>query len=616
MPLFCTLANQFATTTTPEPTLFENKGYPLMFETKQKHMFFVDPGEDLNDEGKRIVHKFYGAPLSVLHAAITYNGGTNYGLSIMRATNLGFIEPASSLNRYKYHYNVSFGQSFNVISKITVNDHKINPIFCAVTLPNETQLSLGRSTSLITAKHGESFEVVSSLSVSNHNITPTYTTVNIPESYLYTSTFTTSYVIDNILFKNYAGANIKLMNETKFITLKSGDNISIISGSEYNDEYFVRFGNEVGNTVTISATNTHSVEHGAEMVTASASTSGKTINLTNTYSTGYGALKLFSIIPGNNVYMEFSDNNRDITINSYNTHVVTHVFTASADSSNKFVSMHLSNAGTNPNYSPLNIKGGTGINVTGSGDTFTITNSSTNTDTKLSTISNTITSYLIGKSTKPSTSSIDTSTGYTNPSVFMNSGILYSDNSRTIVSKVHDSNPAANNLIVHDIRVVTALPSNASQYPNTLFLVTGGDNPVINPSTQPTIDTSFYPTYYTVTITINTGVQSINVNGTNYTSSTSIKVEEGSDVTWTATAKVNYYMNTTSGTISNISAAATISPTASKNIEITNPTGSIGQNACPYFSTTRTTCAFTNVTDKAKYKCNSNCGAIDWSPIT
>lgn len=475
MPLFCTLANQFATTTTPEPTLFENKGYPLMFETKQRHMFFVDPGEDLNDEGKRIVHKFYGAPLSVLHAAIT-NNGTNYGLSNMRQTDLGFIEPASSLNRFKYHYNVSFGQSFNVISKITVNDHKINPIFCAVTLPNETQLSLGRSTSSITAKHGESFEVVSSLSVSNHNITPTYTTVNIPESYLYTSAFITISAIgssSNILLRKHAGANIKLMNETNFITLKSGNNINIISGSEYNDK-LVSIGNEVGNTITISATNTHSVEHGAEMVTASASTSGKTINLTNTYSTGDGALKLFSIIPGNNVYMEFSDNNRDITINSFNTHVVTHVFTASADSSNKFVSMHLSNAGTNPNYSPLNIKGGTGINVTGSGDTFTITNSSTNTDTKLSTISNTITSYLIGKSTKPSTSSIDTSTGYTNPSVFMKSGILYSDNSRTIVSKVHNSNPAANNLIVHDIRVVTALPSNASQYPNTLFLVTGG----------------------------------------------------------------------------------------------------------------------------------------------
>lgn len=116
-----------------------------------------------------------------------------------------------------------------------------------------------------------------------------------------------------------------------------------------------------------------------------------------------------------------------------------------------------------------------------------------------------------------------------------------------------------------------------------------------------------------MTITINTGVQSINVNGTNYTSSTSIKVEEGSDVTWTATAKSGYYMNTTSGTISNISAAAAISPTATKNIAITDPTQIITPGACPYFSTTRTTCAFTNTADKTKYLCSQNCGGYDSS---
>lgn len=112
-------------------------------------------------------------------------------------------------------------------------------------------------------------------------------------------------------------------------------------------------------------------------------------------------------------------------------------------------------------------------------------------------------------------------------------------------------------------------------------------------------------------------MQSINVNGTDYTSSQQIFVNTGDNVTWTATAKTGYYMNTVSGTINNITENATISPTATKNTVIVNPTISFqptnNPNACPYFSTTRTNCPFTSIDEKAKYICNINCGALDLS---
>lgn len=75
-------------------------------------------------------------------------------------------------------------------------------------------------------------------------------------------------------------------------------------------------------------------------------------------------------------------------------------------------------------------------------------------------------------------------------------------------------------------------------------------------------------------------------------------------------------MNTVSGTINNITENTTISPTATKNTVI-DPTISFqptnNPNTCPYFSTTRTDCPFTSIDEKAKYICNMNCGAHDFS---
>lgn len=145
MPLFCTLSSAYTGTTTPSSTSFENRGYPLMFETSKKHMFFVDPGDN---KSTKTVHKFYGAPLSI------------------NPTVSGSV--------------LSHGDSFVAVSNISVNDHNITQHLNVLNLPNETNLSLGRSTTSVSPSHGGSFTTISSVSVSNHQITPTYCTVNLP----------------------------------------------------------------------------------------------------------------------------------------------------------------------------------------------------------------------------------------------------------------------------------------------------------------------------------------------------------------------------------------------------------------------------------------------------
>lgn len=511
MPLFCTLANQFTTTTTPDPDIFENKGYPLMFETKNKHMFFVDPGEDLNDEDKRIVHKFYGAPLSVIHSSITYNG-TNYSLAPMLPSNLGFITPSSCTNRYKYNYNVSFGQSFNVISRIVVSDHKINANFCSVILPNETTLSLGRSTSSITPKHGESFDVVSSLSVSNHKITPTYTTVNLPESYLYASSYHQFITSSHGLIYAKKGAYLFTKNEEKNIKLLIGDNIDITVGSEYNPPGILSIGN-TGSSITISANNDHIAEHGA----TSNNETDPVLIMTNNGFNGDEETDMWQLVGGGATTI--TGKNRIITISSVNDHSVSH----DTQFSGKTLQLTKNGSSGTSLLNMFTFNAGNGIDISISGKTVTFNNTKPNTDENVRSFVTDNNKFYISGKTSNQTNLV--STENISNKAFVDSGVIYSNNERTLtvtsagvveagryidfhlenfatndskdyccrlqddssssrvvklpnnggtlpVSNEHSKNSA--NKIVTDIRVVTALPSDAGSYPNTLFLVTGG----------------------------------------------------------------------------------------------------------------------------------------------
>lgn len=112
----------------------------------------------------------------------------------------------------------------------------------------------------------------------------------------------------------------------------------------------------------------------------------------------------------------------------------------------------------------------------------------------------------------------------------------------------------------------------------------------------------------TVQININTGVESISVNGTKYTSSQKIYIKEGTNVTWTSTAKSGYAMNTVSGTINNIQESATISPTATKLSVIKPSDKPTVSGKCLYASPSLSTCHWTKLEDKVKYLCDQTCG--------
>lgn len=69
---------------------------------------------------------------------------------------------------------------------------------------------------------------------------------------------------------------------------------------------------------------------------------------------------------------------------------------------------------------------------------------------------------------------------------------------------------------------------------------------------------------YSVTITVNTGVDYIVVNGNRYASSTTVTFNSGANVSWVAYAKAGYTLASSSGSFT-VSGSHTIAPTASLN---------------------------------------------------
>lgn len=574
MPLFCTLKNQYAGTNTPSADRFVNRGYPLMFEKDNKHMFYLDP----EDETKT-VQKFYGAPLTIQHNGTTYDG-TKYSLAPMIAANgINYVGAGCCASSLFYNYNVDFGQSFNVISKIHVSDHLINAEFCGITLPRETQLSTFSTTTVFVEplKHEGTISFVTGITVSNHMITT-------------------------------QKQRIKLPSETP-ITIKT---TPVADDYPSNGDFF-----RIIYNVTKSSTNSHEITQQYHYVNLPEYHLGLLDSSQNVISeTGNDT-------DGNSPYLRFwekchTDDGSDVTIDKIKfndckwarssnilsitpKHNASH--TLSTTSNTAQGNIRLSGAGCSGN---VILKGSGGVTVRSNGSTITI-NAPTNTDYRVYTNSTDSTVYLSGKTTTLQ----HTGQEYINDKVYMSNGVLYSNNERVIsvnesdgvvevgkyldfhtaghfgnntngedyaarlqdlteskrditlpanggtlpVSNEHSSNSAGK--LVTDIRIVTSLPSDASSYPTTLFLVTGGG--VTEPTPEPT---PAPVTQYNVSFTLPTGVSSVNINGTNYTNSPA-KFNVGTNITWTFNTSSTDYI---------ISSGKTGSAQLTSNYTITTPT--------------------------------------------
>lgn len=656
MPLFCTLKNQYAGTNTPPADRFVDRGYPLMFEGKNKHMFFLDP-----EDTTKTVQKFYGAPLDVAHGALCYNNSLPSGQQYYNDDTGNDIDIFGPIKRFEVAEptSIMFGGSFRMFKKLEVNDHKINVVTTQVRVQEETQLSIN-AFSFTTVhtdqlKHEDNISLLNDISVSNHKITKHLRQIKLPSE-------TPVTITDRRVGDDYPsnGGSFQIVHDIRKESANGSHEISNLINDVYLPEYHLNLLDSSQNVIN----ETGSTNLGSDPYLAfwEKDNSGDGTNLT------------INKIKFNDCTWTRSSN----IISIKPTHNALHTLTTTSNSFQG--NIQLSGTGCSGN---IILTGSAGVTVRSTGSSIIIS-APQNTDTNLSTISTNNTTYLVGKSAQPSTST-NTSTGYGNPDVYMNSGNLYAKhfyattpnagvwnqdmaaaieitgndsgsqtpifrvktptgkkcqlefcekfdtmrlyksgsyaefpdsgiNGKIPISTAHSSNDSSK--LVKDIRVVTALPSDAGSYPNTLFLVTGWEEVIENPSINPTL----ISTKNMVQININTGVQSINVNGTDYTSSQQIFVSTGDNVTWTATAKTGYYMNTVSGTINNITKNVTISPTATKNIDIIDPTISFqpinDPRECPYFSTTRTNCHFTSMAEKGKYICFTNCGAADLSILT
>lgn len=480
MPLFCTLATQYAGTNTPPANKFENRGYPLMFERKNKHMFFLDP-----EDTTKTVQKFYGAPLSVAHGALCcnpslpsaqqyYNSDTGDAIDIF-GPNKSFEvdEPTSK---------ITFGGTFRMFKKIVVNDHKIDVVSTRVQVQNETQLSvaLGNVTNN-TLSHGGNFQVITGLNVQDHNITPNYNQFTLP-------TETPVTITDVHAADDYPdnGGNFRIVYNIRKL-LSDG---SHVIRKYYNDVYLPEFDlkllNSSGNNVNYSSNpllyyigeptlefgftsngiwssikkikfvgahyyankdylsidvNTdvyHAAEHaGAIYNVTSNSVSTKQVRLANGDFYGAKETKLFSIYVDSSMSVSYTGtNDLSFTAKHGSTHEAALSGTTMQITKNGISGTSTTNLWT--------IKSGTGINVSGSGTELTISNTSLNSH------------YSHGITVTSGKSKI-------------------TDSSSDIANLVTWQTGTANNVgPVYDIKVVSALPSDAGLHPNTLYLVTGG----------------------------------------------------------------------------------------------------------------------------------------------
>lgn len=405
MPLFCTLANQYAGTNTPTANKFENRGYPLMFEGKNKHMFFLDP-----EDTTKTVQKFYGAPLSVYHEAEIYNPNT---IPSSYYQDLGAdIDPLTSVRYEVGAGTVGFGSSFRAITRLEVNDHQIRVQTNRIAIPYETRLTLGSSTpTKNTLSHGGDFQVITGLNLDNHKITPNYNQFTLPNETTLSlkgssSTGVTQRTVTVHRITSVSGHTINTTS-TVFTIPSTSHSFSITKGSDVADTKITLSNTKGSNTVDTS------------------------------FNLRYGA----------NISISYNSN--VIAISATNTHSVNHTFSATANSNVGKITLNKANS-SGTTGTTFTISSGTGISITGSGTNLTITNSSTNTDTKCTSEAN----------------------HYT-PSGTAHNGNLV--RGITYDSKGHITN-IVRTTSVNDIRVVTALPSDAGSYPNTLFLVTGGGN--------------------------------------------------------------------------------------------------------------------------------------------
>lgn len=316
MPLFCTLKATYTGTNIPPIEKFSNNGYPLLFEPVNKHLFYANPDDNT-------VNKFYCAPLSKVRESVIKMGEV---------------------------IDVSVGGSFNVQESTSVNDHAITDKCKKVTISKETSVT---STGSLSANQSLTWGSTVNIPISiktggtnGHELSLNTGTLTMPanpntDNHKATHDFIIRTVVDPYVGKLY---NINLSNTG-----------SIGDGSEKTSSFTIIPGNNITlsntpNSITISATNTHTVTHGASI--DATTPNSPILQLTKNGSSGNSTTNLWTLQGAGVTTISAYRNNIVISSTDTNTHTVSHGINCVENYGSNQVTVQLTNNGANGNESP------------------------------------------------------------------------------------------------------------------------------------------------------------------------------------------------------------------------------------------------------------------------
>lgn len=456
-----------------------------MFETRNKHIF-IAPHDSTDDNS---VVKFYGNKLSLtskvilsnvnnqVYHQLDYNGAfssyqlvaTNdhkiytyqYFLRLPAERQLVSYHEASCYSEAKGYYyenlggnidvlgskkinelgpyTLQFGQGFRVISQIDVEHHDIKARTSRLVMPSETQLSIDKKSTtgvyLNPLQHGQNFTVLSNITVNGHSIKTDYMTYSLAESYLYATDY--AYFVrqnNGKYILTVSGANLCTKNESNNIILKNGANILISCGTEYNE-------NELGNLLDAAVGKSITISAAPHTFSTSSTSNTTTISLSNA-NTSESREASFTITGTNGINLSQSS------------------------SGNIIISKTLQIGTGSSNGTTFNDKTTITTKNIGFGDGESIIN--------FGTFDLAFRNSTLYKGNKINRFIIDTS-HYAHGITVTSGKSQITNNSSNVANLVTWQTGTANGVgPVYDIQVVSSLPPDAKDHPNTLYLVTGG----------------------------------------------------------------------------------------------------------------------------------------------
>ena len=498
MPLFCTLKATYTGTNVPPIEKFSNNGYPLLFEPVNKHLFYANPDDNT-------VNKFYCAPLSK-ELARTTTGET---------------------------IDVSVGGSFDVQDSTSVSDHVIMDNKKTVKINKETSVT---STGSLSANQSLTWgsTVNIPISIKNEGTNGHELSLRTGKLTMPANPNTDNHkATHNFIIKELSNHSSEVKVEEIVLT-NTGSNSD---GSANNARFLIESGNNVNitksndNQIKISADDTHAATHGGSIDTI---TGGSAIlQLTNNGSDGTKTTNLWTLQGAGVTTISAFRNN--VVISSIDSHVATHGASIDTATANSPILQLTKNGSSGNDITNLwTLKGSGSTTVSASSNTVTISSTDASVRTvstpnkvylsgKTTSNNSTGNEYVNSSvymnngslyskhfyATTPNTGNWGTSvaaaldikgndSGSQTPifrvtsNTYGNCQLEYCEkfgvmrlyrngkytefpnwniDGKIPISTTHNQN--AVNTLVHDIRVVSALPSNAASYPNTLFLVTG-----------------------------------------------------------------------------------------------------------------------------------------------